>query len=760
MDKDQFARLQRHRKVQQVLIDNAAVVVTVPAFARLATQYQQRLALLDGAAQKNAVTSEGATLAKGAAGLALIGRLVKAANALYLLYKAEDDQQEAAKLHRRASDYTNMRDLQLATEATDLSKRLTARQADLKDYNVAAADVTALAADAASFSSLLTAPQLAIDDAKIKGTTATATLNGLNLFLKDELRSGMELLKDTHPEMYQALREASQVDDARLGKSGKKSATGIAKNSGSSVALTMFLLLMATLCMQPRVGYAQTEEIIQAKRIDDRLTIGFNPSGLTDVRYAIDRDFKATKAKRLMKEGSTAVAAIDEFNIVTTFANPLVYKVVIAESASKDPNAKAANEFLSTFGQLFGQIGAISSTKTNPVVTSTTTSAGAGTGPSLKNSPTTATLSTAPDIRSPEILNLILWLEQNKPTVSESVTARNRIDTIKAVFDKAEDNLYSFPDSARKLVQSIAAPITYAAVSSALPKIEANLKHLEKMNTDARPLIENVKQIGKVGLVETYFSTEAVAAKYLPLDKFIRSTATTYSNTYTERLVARDTLVKYITRLVNGMKTTLGSASYESEGTHFITQHTVAGEKGEIKEVSVEISRIKLSFIDNNVLIKEDKVFSSKIRVRPFSYFVLEPSAGVLITNLTYPDYGTETNAAGKTVVANAGADRVNFVPAAMLNVFLMRGHSDALPVLQLGVGTGKDSRPTLFTGLGLRFFSPNRLTFSIGSLFSFQQVLGSLQIGQEVSGTAAVKSDLKYELGKPKLALGIQYSF
>ena len=126
---------------------------------------------------------------------------------------------EAAKMHRRASDYTHLTELALATEAHDLSQRVAAHQAALKqDYNLADDAQKALAADAASFDALLTSPQLAIDAAKIKGATAQVTLSALNNFLRDDLRAGMELLKDTHPEAYQSLREASQVDDARYGK--------------------------------------------------------------------------------------------------------------------------------------------------------------------------------------------------------------------------------------------------------------------------------------------------------------------------------------------------------------------------------------------------------------------------------------------------------------------------------------------------------------------------------------------------------------
>lgn len=219
MNKDQLARLQRHHKVKQALADNATAVADVPAFAALATDYLAQLALLDESGRKTEAPAAGATRSKALAGTGLIARLVKAASALYLLYKADGNLAEATQLHRRDSDYTAMTDLELATEGTALHHRVMARQADLKkSYNLTDDFLRALATDAAAFRAQLTAPQLAIDAAKIKRATARVVLSALNVFLRDDLRAGMELLKDTHPAAYDALREASQVDDARYGK--------------------------------------------------------------------------------------------------------------------------------------------------------------------------------------------------------------------------------------------------------------------------------------------------------------------------------------------------------------------------------------------------------------------------------------------------------------------------------------------------------------------------------------------------------------
>jgi hypothetical protein len=48
-----------------------------------------------------------------------------------------------------------------------------------------------------SFDGILSSPQLTIDAGKIKGATAKTTFSALNRFLKDDLRPGMELLKDS-----------------------------------------------------------------------------------------------------------------------------------------------------------------------------------------------------------------------------------------------------------------------------------------------------------------------------------------------------------------------------------------------------------------------------------------------------------------------------------------------------------------------------------------------------------------------------------
>ncbi len=79
----------------------------------------------------------------------------------------------------------------------------------------------------------LVKPQLAIDVQKLKGAAAHTILTELNRYLRDDLRAGMERLKDTHPDAYKALHEASQVDDPAYRQRKAK------QGGGTAIILTL-----------------------------------------------------------------------------------------------------------------------------------------------------------------------------------------------------------------------------------------------------------------------------------------------------------------------------------------------------------------------------------------------------------------------------------------------------------------------------------------------------------------------------------------
>lgn len=212
MNKQQTARLKRHRKVAEVLDAYPAQVQAVPAFAEIGQQFQDRLALVSGIPARR--TSKGATEQKGQLREQLETRLVKAANALYLLYRKDNDLEAARTLYRKPSEYARLDSLALARTAQDLSRIATSRTPDLDHYGLDTAAVQALAAATEAYDTSIDRPKASIEAGKVTTATTTQLLQDLDRFLKDDFYSGMQLLPDAQPQLYALLQEAMRIDDA------------------------------------------------------------------------------------------------------------------------------------------------------------------------------------------------------------------------------------------------------------------------------------------------------------------------------------------------------------------------------------------------------------------------------------------------------------------------------------------------------------------------------------------------------------------
>ncbi|AMR27231.1 hypothetical protein A0257_09055 [Hymenobacter psoromatis] len=220
MNRSQNARLKRHQKYNQVLLEATAEIATVPAFADLVATYQQELArLLPALGSQQRQTSAGATEIKDDLSAALIPGVVRCASALLLLFKKEGDLEAARSLHIHRSDYSRLSGPALAAEAADVLRLARQRLPDLQPYAITAADLTTLETAAAAFAAALPAPKLSIEQRKISGLTFRNALKATDDFLTEELQAGTELLADAHPLLYARLKEARRIDDASYGKS-------------------------------------------------------------------------------------------------------------------------------------------------------------------------------------------------------------------------------------------------------------------------------------------------------------------------------------------------------------------------------------------------------------------------------------------------------------------------------------------------------------------------------------------------------------
>ena len=172
-----------------------------------------------------------------------------------------------------------------------------------------------------------------------------------------------------------------------------------------------------------------------------------------------------------------------------------------------------------------------------------------------------------------------------------------------------------------------------------------------------------------------------------------------------------------------------------------------------------------------------DEKIVGKIRLRIAQTLIPEFSTGIYYTNLAYPVYGvhvlTQATAdelnkqnpqkqysAGQTIVDSPDNQKYPVVLAGMLNLTLNALEGLAHPVIQLGVGTGKN-RPTLLAGIGLRLKWVNPVIVSVGTVWAWKKELTKLAEGGVITGSTELEKDLTYQLDpKPKLYIGLQVHF
>jgi hypothetical protein len=186
---------------------------------------------------------------------------------------------------------------------------------------------------------------------------------------------------------------------------------------------------------------------------------------------------------------------------------------------------------------------------------------------------------------------------------------------------------------------------------------------------------------------------------------------------------------------------------------------TVTDNKISILTVTINNSGLE---IKNGEIVQTTSSVSFKkvLRFRRFHTFIPEVSAGIAYTSLSFPKYGTTTDAAGVITVSSAGEDDFKKLNVTAMINFVHYSDEPVTWFWQLGIGA-KSDYPTLLTGLGLRFdVSGKTLALSVGGASTWVKSLTKYHIGSIVTGTSDVENDLSYEFKLPKLYVGIQYNF
>ena len=140
-------------------------------------------------------------------------------------------------------------------------------------------------------------------------------------------------------------------------------------------------------------------------------------------------------------------------------------------------------------------------------------------------------------------------------------------------------------------------------------------------------------------------------------------------------------------------------------------------------ELTVVLEKIAFNNTEKSIKVENTKSFL--LHVRKKTTFIPVLSSGVLYTNLSFPQYSTDTNAAGETIVAQTKDKENEIAVAAYLNLYFNNDWD--IPVfLQFGVGPSKE-KPLFFLGGGFELLQ--KLTFSTGAVFTWMPKLNDLSV-------------------------------
>ncbi len=518
-----------------------------------------------------------------------------------------------------------------------------------------------------------------------------------------------------------------------------------------------FFVLFLCLITLPAAAQDDTRELLQAPKVDNFIFFSLDPLNPGKLRYEIDARNNRAAAKSL-PELMTTVANTDErFNLVFEFLNPVKYSVSTSEKALDDPFYQSATEFLQS-------VVAHARLVQGAVQESGTPSKPQNFAIAKNNAISIDKVLFAPDL-------LEWWLEYfNTGKAGIFNTGKECIsDEGGSFFDalqKADAQFYRgdpennadrpaniFYKTVQDAISSMLSASTMDELTASKSSLDSAQKDLQKSNRDAELALENVRS-----------QTEALRNQWKPdsnCDRYrwyTNGVVARFLDNTTVLLAQRKALITGLDKLLQNMDNLIKRTAGENS---FIAG-TVDVVSGKMKEVTLSVKERKIDYSPDKLelTVTEKEGSTGKIRVRQYSPVVLEVSAGLLYTNLTYPKFGTE-EVEGQTVVAEAGKDVQRFVPVAMLNLIpKVYARSVVYPLMQIGIGTGED-RPTLAAGLGLRFVEPLNLALTGGAIWTWKKELTELNIGDPVSGTAAIEEDLTLNFqSKPRFYLGIQYSF
>jgi hypothetical protein len=206
-------------------------------------------------------------------------------------------------------------------------------------------------------------------------------------------------------------------------------------------------------------------------------------------------------------------------------------------------------------------------------------------------------------------------------------------------------------------------------------------------------------------------------------------------------------------------------ASFKNESTGpnaqpgFFKARDVSLEDGKALETLLTISKYSIN-MDTKASIKVSDAGRVKLVFNKYDIIDVTISTGIFYSNATFRSYGVAPAGDEQFTVTEEEVNRNTAVTALFCNLNFGIGSRYFAPVVQLGIDPTKKS-PFLLMGGGFAIPAA-RFAITGGGVWSWNQRLQHLTVGQTISSTSELEKDVKYNFEvKPRgYYIGVQYNF
>ncbi|MBC8031135.1 MAG: hypothetical protein H7Z16_13555 [Pyrinomonadaceae bacterium] len=226
MNRTQTNRVTMFKTVDGYLDQNNSVWNGMAPLVAAVQQFQQKIAAIDTAAQKQETPVSGAAGDKAAARDALEDVLFLTCEALGVLAHTSNDHDLLALVDVTPHALDKLGDEELSNRATNVLAKANAKKTELAALQVTQANIDELDQALQDFQAVKAKPRTAVVERAVQTGSLSTLVREANNILRDQIDRLVNLFRRTDPEFVSGYRSARVVVDRVASHAAPKTATG------------------------------------------------------------------------------------------------------------------------------------------------------------------------------------------------------------------------------------------------------------------------------------------------------------------------------------------------------------------------------------------------------------------------------------------------------------------------------------------------------------------------------------------------------